>query len=311
MANKDKHPCMEYVRAWDTAEADEYEKFQKNVNGSDLRARVPIADGSRGIEHLVSVVWEAFDKARTKLVWTVGETWDSFEQCMHGNYLEFWQNARDMYAVNQRTAANFNRARLNMTVLMKGPSQRDTMFYYLQNKLKKPDDIQPQDHLMRHMALMRASKKLQGTKNPPTVTEEKDWYISQYHQEWREKYDFKHDGGISDPNQTLITITEFMQKIWDRHSRKKHNAQRRRSKKRKHYGHRHSRSPSRSSSSGSSSSSSSSSDDNKHHKKNKKKQQQQAHSQDNPCHSLLMMAKRMMKLSQSIFLECSSSLISK
>ena len=53
---------------------------------------------------------------------------------MHGNYLEFWQNARDKYAVNQRTAPNFLKARLDMTVLMKGPGQCDTMFYYIQNK---------------------------------------------------------------------------------------------------------------------------------------------------------------------------------
>ena len=60
MAHKDKHPCMKYARTWDTSEADEYEKFQRNVNGTDLRACIPIADGSKGIEHLVSVVWEAY-----------------------------------------------------------------------------------------------------------------------------------------------------------------------------------------------------------------------------------------------------------
>ena len=134
MAHKDKHPCMDYVRAWDTSKAEDYEKIQKNVNGSEHRAWVPIADGSKGLEHLLSVVWEDFDKARTRLVWTPRETWSNFEQCMHGNYLEFWQNARDKYAVNQRTAPNFLKARLDMTVLMKGPGQCDTMFYYIQNK---------------------------------------------------------------------------------------------------------------------------------------------------------------------------------
>ena len=70
MAHKDKHACMDYVCAWDTSKAEDYEKIQKNVNGSEHHARVPIADGSKGLEHLLSVVWEDFDKARIRLVWT-------------------------------------------------------------------------------------------------------------------------------------------------------------------------------------------------------------------------------------------------
>ena len=76
--------------------------------------------------------------------------------------------------MNQRTAPNFLKTRLDMTVLMKGPGQHDTMFYYIQNKIHKPDEVTPQEHLMRHMALMRASKKLQGSKDSPTQEEEKD-----------------------------------------------------------------------------------------------------------------------------------------
>ena len=67
---------------------------------------------------------------------------------------------------------------------------------------------------MRHMTLMRASKKLQGSKDPPTQEEEKDWYIRQYNQSWHNQYDMKHDEGISDPNQSLVTVTVFMQKIF-------------------------------------------------------------------------------------------------
>ena len=80
MAHKDKHPSMGYIREWDTSEPEEYEKFKKNVNGTDLIACVPITDGSRGMEHLVSVVWEAFDKARVKLAWTVEQAPKTFQR---------------------------------------------------------------------------------------------------------------------------------------------------------------------------------------------------------------------------------------
>lgn len=144
--------------------------------------------------------------------------------------------------------------------------QRDTMFHYLQKRFHKPSNVEPQDHLMRHMALMRATKKLQGTSNPPTAEEEKDWYISQYDMKWREKYDFKHDEGIANANQSLLAITEFMQKLWDKSQRrKKHWARHRhRNKKRKYNGHRHKSHSSSSSSSSGSSSDSSSDDSNKH-----------------------------------------------
>ena len=80
---------MDYVRAWDTSKAEDYENFQKTIHGSEHCAQVPIADVSRGIEHLLSVVCEYFDKAHTKLAWTPRERWSNFEQYMHDNYLEF------------------------------------------------------------------------------------------------------------------------------------------------------------------------------------------------------------------------------
>lgn len=59
-------------------------------------------------------------------------------------------------------------------------------------------------------------------------------YISQYPQDWRDQYDLKHDAGVLDPNVSLVTITEFMQKIWDHKQRKKRRYVKHRSiKKRK------------------------------------------------------------------------------
>ena len=67
----------------------------------------------------------------------------------------------------------------------KGPGQRDTMFYYIQNRIHKPDEVAPREHLKCIIGI------------------------------WRDKYDMKHDEDISDPNQSLETITVFMQKIFD------------------------------------------------------------------------------------------------
>ena len=56
MADRDKLPCIEYVPGWDMALPEEYKKLVKSAR----KTEVPVADGLRGIKHLLNVNEEWF-----------------------------------------------------------------------------------------------------------------------------------------------------------------------------------------------------------------------------------------------------------
>ena len=87
MADRDKLPCIEYAPAWDMTRPEEFKKLVKNNHKSE----VPVADGLKGIEHLLSVNQEGFDfdaaAAATDLNLTVPEKWREYKKTLKGNYL--------------------------------------------------------------------------------------------------------------------------------------------------------------------------------------------------------------------------------
>ena len=75
MADRDKLSCIEYVPRWDMALLEEYKKLVKRT----CKIEVPVADGSRGIKHLLNVNVEGFDAAATNLNLTGSELWKEYE----------------------------------------------------------------------------------------------------------------------------------------------------------------------------------------------------------------------------------------
>ena len=94
MADRDKLPCIEYTPAWDMTRPEEFKKLVKN----NYKSEVHVADGLKGIEHLLNVNQEDFDAAvaATDLDLTGPEKWREYEKTLRGNYLQVWQSIRDL-----------------------------------------------------------------------------------------------------------------------------------------------------------------------------------------------------------------------
>ena len=100
---------------------------------NNRKTGVYVADGLTGIKHRLSVNQEGFNAATsaTDLNLTGPEKWREHEETLRGNHLQVWKSTRDTYTVNRRDTPNFERAHLQMTVIIVRSGQHDTMFHWL------------------------------------------------------------------------------------------------------------------------------------------------------------------------------------
>ena len=111
------------------------------VSGNVDEVKIPIDDGTRGIDFLVLVVVEEFQEAATKLQFKDNELFVNFVKVLCGEMKQKWLTVID--SITTRDMAAFNSTLTELYKAIVGPKQRDVIKAWLENQCRKPMSSTP------------------------------------------------------------------------------------------------------------------------------------------------------------------------
>ena len=174
MSSTLRDPLIKIKRAW-TKDASRQELVDyvlpPNADPEDrptqkICNKIPIDDGSKGIEHLVAQTLEQFKRHAQEANYDGPALFANLTKCLSGSTLRYWEQivSHDPgYVAEEQTQYFFDQAKRHLLNKVCGHNDmRDTELFYLQHKIKKPEDMEPRKFLHRFYEILTVSLKLQG-----------------------------------------------------------------------------------------------------------------------------------------------------
>ena len=213
MSWRDTEPAVTYEKAWDaTEEVRQVKLTQEYVDGSHKEIKVPIDDGSKGVEYLIVVVVSEFDDAAADLDYEDEELFVNFGRVLKGNTQFLWQNVIDGLTAAQKTTARFARAKKELIELIVGKNQRNVVSSWLEHKCTKPSGVGPLAHLARMQELIRLTNAFEGTVAKIDANGAKEILFASYPRKWRSEY-LKSSRELEDDS--MLGIAQYMNRLWN------------------------------------------------------------------------------------------------
>jgi hypothetical protein len=184
----------------------EKQELYDYIDDKKLKKKVPIFDGTKGIESLL-FLQEQYLKACVPLQFNEDERFDKFEECLTDGAEEHWTNVEPGH---NRDNDGFEEALRAFYLHYSTPDARDVMKNVLESFCKKPADTTCREHQNRFETMVRRANMLHGFGNPITSFDAKNWYFQSYPEGWQNDW---NTGGrmVRDASTSMNTITEYME----------------------------------------------------------------------------------------------------
>ena len=167
-----------------------------------VKTKVPMDDGTYGLEHLLLKTLHAFLKHLGKVKEKVGggtsplrgkKKWDLWEECLDGETLRFWKRVlEEKYPdINDRTDANFKAALTwlirHITGTLEHHNSGDCIYLQLTHRRKKASES-PRDYLVRFQEFLKVAKLCEEKEQLPDNKKCLGWFYCSMPANYRKQF---------------------------------------------------------------------------------------------------------------------------
>lgn len=176
---------------------------------------VAIDDGTRGIEHLVSLTVEQFNRHAREAELDGMEQFRDFTKCLDGSTLSFWEQVMndpdDGYDEEDQTTDAFKEAvGLLYDAVCGHNDMRDTQLFWMSHGMKKPQEMSPRDFFFRFKRILSATLELHGNFQEPNDHEKKTMLFNAFPGPYKQKF---QESAMTIEDKTSDEIVNYFQTL--------------------------------------------------------------------------------------------------